>query len=98
MPSEEGVSRGKGATKVKDDSVEKSPYESSRIDRVPSEKDAMQSELERQVAQLTTPGQASKGEAGAGAGLPTDAATAFLASFAMAALLRTSRRWPRRQS
>jgi hypothetical protein len=56
-------------------------HEASRLP-LPSEKDAMQSELERQVAQLTTPGQASKGEAGAGAGLPTDAATAFLASFA----------------
>ena len=49
---------------------------------LPSEKKAMQSELERQVAQLTTPGQASKGEAGAGAGLRTDAATDFLASLA----------------
>jgi len=49
---------------------------------LPSEKDAMQPELECQLAQLTTPGQASKGEAGARAGLPTDAATAFLASMA----------------
>ena len=56
-------------------------HEASRLP-LPSEKDAMQSELERQVAQLTTPGQASKGEAGARAGLPTDAATAFLASMA----------------
>ena len=54
-------------------------YEASRPP-LPSEKDAMESEMQRQVAQLTTPGQASKGEAGTRAGLPTDSGTDFLAS------------------
>ena len=39
----------------------------------------MQPALEREVAQLTTPGQAFKGAAGARAGLTTDPATDFLA-------------------
>jgi hypothetical protein len=53
-------------------------HESSRPP-LPSEKEAMQPALEREVAQLTTPGQAFKGAAGARAGLTTDPATDFLA-------------------
>ena len=54
-------------------------YEASRPP-LPSEKDAMESEMQRQVAQLTTPGQSRRGEAGAHASLPTDVGTDFLCS------------------